>query len=156
VEQRDSLIAALAREDQLLRRCIARCGPQRLEQSGRAGSLSPKEVFGHLAYWDDYTVDFFASRLDGVGEGVPPPRNFEQLSRCELARIARLPFAEVERCYARATERLLEFLRRHWSDISPRQRHDFRVPLRHRRHHRQILEASLMDEEPPQAHAGTT
>jgi len=54
-----------------------------------------------------------------------------------------LPFEEVIELYHQATRELVGFLRIRWPDLSAKQRQDFQVPLKHRRHHRLLLERAL-------------
>jgi hypothetical protein len=38
---------------------------------------------------------------------------------------------------------LVRFLQNRWGDLSTKERQDFHVPLKHRRHHRLLLERAL-------------
>ncbi len=142
MNQPDSLITALADEDRRLRRLLDECPPGRRELRGINGGLSFKETLGHLAFWDSFAVKFFTSRLEPAVEGVCPPVNFEKLSRQDLDRVRQLPFDEVLEFYTGATRCLETFLRDYWDRLSAREREDFMVPLKHRRHHRLLLRRS--------------
>ncbi len=138
-----SLVDAINEEDRLLRARLATCPRPLREKRGPGGALSFKETLGHIAFWDSFTVDFFAARLD-VGSCEPsPPVNFEERSRAALRAVADLPFGEVLARYLEATGALIDFIRKNWDQLSPREKHDFWVPLKHRRHHRIALFSEL-------------
>ena len=136
MKSRQSLVEAIRDEDQLLRRYVSRLPRDRRETRGPDGSLSCKETLGHIAFWDDFTVEFFACKLDIAAMTPPPPVNFEERSRAALLRIEPLPYGEVLGQYLEATGALLAFIEAHWDELTEREKHDFWVPLKHRRHHR--------------------
>lgn len=134
-----SLVDAIIEEDSLLRQRLATCPSHWRDVRGSGETLSFKETLGHLAFWDDFTVQFFQSRLD-VGSCNPkPPSDFEQRSRDALATMRGLPFGEVLARYLEATGALIDFLRDNWDGLNERDRQNFWVPVKHRRHHRQLL-----------------
>lgn len=135
----DVLIAAIADEDRRLQKWLDQCPPEDLERSDNPGELSPKQVLGHISFWDDYAVTFFECKLSG-GAPTPSPPNFEQVNRSELERTLNRSFDEVRAVYEQVTARLVTFLAERWPELSRQQRYDFHVPLRHRRHHREQLE----------------
>jgi hypothetical protein len=141
----EPLIAALKDEDQLLRNHLKGCPRLLRETRGPDGALSAKETLGHIAFWDNFTVDFFSRKLD-VGSCDPaPPINFEERSREALKEVQELPFGEVLARYLEATGALVEFVQASWERLTPRERADFRVPLKHRRHHRIALERAIRE-----------
>lgn len=143
MDRPDTLIAALVEEDRLLRQLMDECPVSLRDVRGPGGTLSLKETLGHLAFWDTFAVGFFLSKLDASSEKPTPPVNFEQRSREELKRMHKLPFGEILDLYGGATQGLVDFLRGHWHELSPKQRGDFSVPLKHRRHHRLLLAKAL-------------
>lgn len=137
------LVDALKDEDRLLRKRLANCPRHLREARGPDGALSFKETLGHIAYWDSFTVEFFTAKLD-VGSCEPQaPVDFEGRSREALREMAGLPFGEILARYLEATGALVEFLKDNWERLSARERRDFWVPLKHRRHHRISLFAGL-------------
>jgi hypothetical protein len=140
MDRPDALIADIVEEDRLLRERLERCPATWRERPGSGGSLSFKDTLGHLAFWDSFAVQFFNRKLDGIGQEYAQPVNFEERNREEMRRIRQLPFAEVHELYQEATSNLISFLRNRWHDMSAQQRRDIRLPLKHRRHHRLLLE----------------
>lgn len=108
---------------------------------GPDGSLSPKEMLAHVAFWDTFTVRFFADKLRE--EDPAPPEDFTRQSEQAIHEAAKLPFGEVLARYGQATDELIDFLGRRWGELSARERRDFWVPLKHRRHHRRTLFQAL-------------
>jgi len=143
MERPDTLIAAILEEDRLLRERLDLCPDQLREVKGSGGTLSLKDTLGHLAFWDSFAVQFFNRKLDGVDAGQTRRVNFEQRNREELQRIRELPFDEVFALYRTATRNLISFLRNRWHELSVQQRRDIRLPLKHRRHHRLLLDSAL-------------
>ncbi len=143
MEHPEELVAAIMEEDRLLRQRVTQCPEHLRETHGAGGSLSLKDTLGHLAFWDSYAVSFFTRKLDGPIENDAPPVNFEQRSREELRRVRTMPFPEVVELYGLATRDLVHFLRTRWHDLSEKQRLDFSLPLKHRRHHRLLLDKAL-------------
>ena len=127
----------------MLRQYLALVPRLRRDIPGTGGSLSFKETLGHISFWDDFTVEFFQCKLDQAACMLPPPVQFEERSREALHRIDSLPFGEVLARYLESTGALIEFLKTHWDDLTEREKHDFWVPLKHRRHHRISLAQSL-------------
>lgn len=138
-----SLIAAFAEEDRLLLELIRRCPEGARELAGPAGGLSLKETLGHLAFWDSFAVTFFREKLAGGDPSTVSDVDFEARNRQEMKRLRALPFDESLARYREATAALTGFLSRHWRDLSESEREDFLVPLKHRRHHRLMLERTL-------------
>lgn len=140
---------AIKEEDQLLRRFLTLLPRSDRDTHGTGdsfgadGSLSFKETLGHIAFWDDFTVQFFQCKLDAASCTLPPPIHFEERSREALSRIRPLPFGEVLARYLESTGALIDFIKAHWGELTERERHDFWVPLKHRRHHRISLAQSL-------------
>ncbi len=146
MERPDTLIALFMEEDGLLRQLLARCKPEDREVRGSGGTLSLKETLGHLAFWDSFAVRFFEEKLAGTDHSLP--MDFEKQSREELKRLRKLPFDDVLASYQNSTRELIAFLQNRWQDLSPKQRLDFHVPLKHRRHHRLLLARALGGESP--------
>lgn len=139
----DQLISAILEEDRLLRRRLEQCPEVLREVRESGGLLSFKDTLGHLAFWDSFAVRFFTRKLDGTVENDSPPLNFEQRNRQELKRVRQLSFAEVMKLYGEATRDLITFLNSRWHELSDKQRRDLHLPLKHRRHHRLLLEKTL-------------
>jgi hypothetical protein len=139
------LVDAIMEEDSLLRERLAQCPQEVRDIKGPHGALSFKETLGHIAFWDSFTVDFFSNKLDKTCLDPSPLVNFEERSIEALETASQLPFGEVLARYLEATGSLTNFLGRHWGDLSPREKHDFWVPLKHRRHHRISLFQALDD-----------
>ena len=153
-----ALIATIMEEDRRLREMLAARSCDLLEQPGPVGSMSAKEALGHLAFWDAYTVRFFEARLAGrpAESGLD---DFEERDRQERRLLRALPLAAVLETYRVATEGLIGFLRTRWRDLSDRERAELITPLRHRRHHRLLLERALAEiparaAEPPREESG--
>ena len=151
----ESLIEAIHDEDRQLRAVLQECPARLLEGDLGESALNPKEVLGHLAYWDELALDFFktrvaraAAREENSGRRIAEPVypvNFEERSREELARIRAESFAVVLRRYGEATATLIAFLNDQWEHLSQAERNDFRIPLKHRRHHRLLLIGALQN-----------
>ena len=140
---KDLLVEAFRDEDTLLRRRIA-CSPADWkERPGPGGRPSIKDILGHIAFWDDYAVNFFTRKLDSGSMTPSPPMDFEQMSREARLRFLGLPYGEVLGRYLEATGAIITLLTDRWDELSSREHHDFWTPLRHRRGHRIILETSL-------------
>lgn len=139
LNQWQSLVDSIVEEDILLRTRLAECSSELREMRSPEGGLTFKETLGHIAFWDDFTISFFRGKLDRTSLDPLPPVNFEERSRDALRRMAALPFGEVLARYLEATGQLIAFLETHWAELSVRERHDFWVPLKHRRHHRIAL-----------------
>ena len=137
------LITEIRREDELLRQLLTACSAEQLEGSLPGGALNPKEILGHIAFWDRFAVDFFEQKLDADTPTPQPPANFDRLSNEELERIRSESYTEVLDHYEVATAGLIAFLRLFWGRLSSTQQLDFSVPLKHRRHHRLLLERAL-------------
>ena len=136
LNQWNVLVDAIKDEDRLLRQCLTLLPREARDHPANAHALSLKETLGHIAFWDDFTVNFFQCKLDAASLMLPPPVRFEERSREELARTQALPFGEVLARYLESTGALIDFLEAHWHELSVQERHDFWVPLKHRRHHR--------------------
>lgn len=132
----DVLVAAIREEDRLLRQCLTLLPRSDRDHPANASALSFKETLGHIAFWDEFTVQFFQCKLDAASRMLPPPVKFEERSREALARTRSLPFGEVLARYLETTGALIEFLEGHWRELTAQEKHDFWVPLKHRRHHR--------------------
>jgi hypothetical protein len=107
--------------------------------------MSFKETLAHIAFWDNFTVEFFTHKLDQTSLDPTPLVDFEESSNQALELAASLPFGEVLVKYLEATGALTTFLGQHWSELNPKERHEFWVPLKHRRHHRMKLFLALDD-----------
>jgi len=151
-----TLIEGIRREDGALRRLVAAFPREIRDQRSEPEELSAKDTLGHLAYWDDFTVHFFLSKIDPASYRVPPPSDFEAASRRAMVTMADLPYGEVLARYLEATGAMIEFLEEHWENLSERERDDFQIPLKHRRQHRLKLSERWQQidwqglEEPPQ------
>ncbi len=139
------LIDSLLEEDRLLRQRCTSCPRDQREIRGEDGALSFKETLGHIAFWDGFTVDFFTTKLDKTSCKPTPPVDFELQSYEALDNINALPFGEVLVRYLESTGAMIEFLQESWEKLSQREKDDFWVPLKHRRHHRIALFQSLDD-----------
>ena len=157
MERLDRLVGALQDEDRQLRELLQRIPPDRREKAGPGGSLSVKETLGHLAFWDSFAVLFFECKLRGDETEAGGAIDFEQRNRQEIKRLRTLPWHDVLERYGDATLHLAQFLRSHWFELSDRERADFATPLRHRRHHRLLLERALSSWQPrPRAEQART
>jgi hypothetical protein len=145
MEKPDTLIALFMEEDRMLRQLLALCPVEDREVRGSGGTLSLKETLGHLAFWDSFAVRFFEDKLAGT-DNASLPRDFEKQSREELKRLRKLPFDDVLESYQNSTRELIAFLQNRWHELSAKQRLDFHVPLKHRRHHRLLLSRALASE----------
>lgn len=130
-------------EDRLLRHRLAECPRALRERRGPDGALSFKETLAHIAFWEDFTVNFFARKTDAGSCTPTPPVDFENLSRKSMEEFSRLPFGEVLGRYLEAFGAITDFIGTHWDDLTERERHDFWIPLKHRRQHRLTLMMSL-------------
>lgn len=137
------LVDAIMEEDRLLRERLAHCPLDARDIPGPQGALSFKETLGHIAFWDNFTVEFFSNKLDVTSLDPSPLVNFEERSVKALEKASQLPFGEVLARYLEATGALTHFLGKHWEELSPREKHDFWVPIKHRRHHRVSLFQAL-------------
>ena len=140
---RKALVDAFTEEDRLLRRRLAECPKAFRERPGPEGVLSFKETLAHIAFWEDFTVNFFSRKTDKGSFNPVPPFEFERLSREAMEEFGRLPFGEVLGRYLEAYGAITEFIRVHWKDLTEKERHDFWTPLRHRRQHRLALFQAL-------------
>ncbi len=148
MERLDRLVGAIQDEDRRLRELLPQFPPDRREKPGPGGALSVKDTLGHLAFWDSFAVLFFERKLRGDGIGEGGAIDFEQRNRQEIKRLRSLPWHDVLELYIEATVHLAQFLRTHWDDLSDRERNDFATPLRHRRHHRLLLQRMLVAWQP--------
>ena len=140
---RKALVDAFTEEDRLLRHRLAECPRVFRECRGSDGTLSFKETLAHIAFWEDFTVNFFSRKTD-LGSRTPaPPVEFEKLSRKAMEEFSRLPFGEVLGRYLETAGAMTDFIMTHWNDLSARERHDFWIPLKHRRQHRLVLFQAL-------------
>ena len=145
LDQRKSLVDAFTEEDRLLRHRLAECPRAFRECRGPDGALSFKETLAHIAFWEDFTVNFFARKTDRGSRTPAPPVEFEKLSRQAMEEFSRLPFGEVLGRYLEAFGAMTDFIRSHWDDLTEKERHDFWIPLKHRRQHRLALSPELDD-----------
>ncbi|RKZ18853.1 hypothetical protein DRQ50_03285 [bacterium] len=138
-----TLADALLDEDRILRRRITTLPSDLLAVHGPEGALSFQETLAHIAYWDDFTVKFFSAKLDPAQPSLEPPGDFMDRSEAVINAAAELPFTDVLARYLEATGALVGFISRHWDELNEKERRDFWVPLKHRRHHRIALFRSL-------------
>ncbi len=143
MEPWQTLVEAYELEDRLLRRLVSSFPRQSRNEPGFEGSLSCHATLAHLAYWDGFTVDFFRSKLDPGRFPAQPPVDFEDRDRAALDSWAQLPFGEILARYLEAAAGLRDFLAAFWDRLSPREKQEFWIPLRHHRDHRLALERSL-------------
>ncbi len=143
MSQWQTLADAIIDEDRQLRRMLASCPAALREARGPDGALSFKETLGHIAFWDDFTLRFFGARLDPARRDPAAAHDLESLSREALAATGRLPFGEVLAGYLETTGALVAFIGTQWDRLTEKEREDFWVPLKHRRHHRAELETAL-------------
>ena len=137
------LVEAYRNEDDLLRKRLSQCPVPWRERPGPGGRPSLKEILGHIAFWDDFTVEFFSRKLASGAIAPPAPIDFERMSREAKSRFGSLPYGEVLGRYLESTAAIIDFLAERWDDLSGRERHDLWTPLRHRRGHRLTIEAAL-------------
>ncbi len=142
--ERKILLDAFKDEDLRLRRLVDDCPCGLDDRRTDEECLSLKATLGHIAYWDDFTVEFFACKLDPASNPPPPPLDFETVSANAIAAIETLTFNEVRDLYTAANEAILGFLHDRWNELSVYDRHQFWVPLQHRRQHRLMLEKTLV------------
>ena len=128
-----------------MRHRLAECPRVFRERRGPDGTLSFKETLAHIAFWDDFTVNFFSRKLDRGSRTPAPPVDFEDLSRQAMKKFSRLPFGEVLGRYLEASGAITDFIETHWDQLTEKERHDFWIPLKHRRQHRLVL-AKALDE----------
>jgi len=140
---RKSLVDAFTEEDRLLRHRLAECPREFRECQGPDGTLSFKETLAHIAFWEDFTVNFFFRKLDRGSCTPTPPLEFEKLSGQAMEEFSRLPFGEVLGRYLEASGAMRDFIKTHWDKLTEKERHDFWVPLKHRRQHRLVLFQNL-------------
>ncbi len=130
-------------EDRLLRHRLSECPRAFRERRGPDGALSFKETLAHIAFWEDFTVNFFSRKTDLRSRQLAPPVEFEKMNRQALDEFNRLPFGEVLGRYLEAFGAMMDFLRAHWVDLTEKERKDFWIPLKHRRQHRLELFRNL-------------
>jgi hypothetical protein len=138
-----TLVDALREEDRALRRLLAAVAPADRAVRGTDGTLSFHETLAHLAVWDDFTVRFFRAKLDPQAPVAETPEEFMRRSQTVVREAAARPFAETLALYQQATDALVAFVRHRWDALSERERRDFWVPVKHRRHHRAALIRAL-------------
>ncbi len=139
----ETLIALFADEDRRLRD-LARSFPvPHRETPPEHSKLNLKQTLGHLAFWDRFTVEFFDARCHRREVDAITLGDFEKRNRAELERIYDMPFEHVYEIYNTATRKLQSFLREHWDELDDEARTNFNIPLKHRRHHRRLLEKAL-------------
>lgn len=138
-----SLVDAFKEEDRLLRHRLAECPRAFRERRGPDGCLSFKETLAHIAFWEDFTVNFFTRKTDRGSCPPVPPVDFEKLSSEAMREFSRLPFGEVLGRYLEAFGAMTGFIQANWEKLSERERHDFWIPLKHRRQHRLALFRAL-------------
>ncbi len=155
---RKALVDAFKEEDRLLRHRLAECPKALRERPGPDGVLSFKETLAHIAFWEDFTVNFFSRKTDKGSRNPVPPFEFERMSREAMEEFGRLPFGEVLGRYLEAFGAITDFIRVHWTDLTEKERHDFWTPLRHRRQHRlalfQALDSMISEAGEKMANAG--
>ena len=126
-----------------MRHRLTECPRAFRERRGTDGSLSFKETLAHIAFWEDFTVNFFSRKID-QGSCTPlAPIEFETLSQQSMEEFREFPFGEVLGRYLEATGAMIDFIKTKWRDLSERERHDFWIPLKHRRQHRLVLFQNL-------------
>ncbi len=135
----DTLIAAFANEDRMLRELADLYPVTFRDVPPESGKLSLKQTLGHLAFWDRFTVEFFNSRIQDHQVDTPSLGEIEVGNSEELARIYDMPYEHVLDLYVGATADLQSFLQEHWTDLDETEQSNFNIPLKHRRHHRRLL-----------------
>ena len=143
MEDLNKLLFKLRAEDRQMRVLVQRTSDSARELDGRDGRLGLKATLAHLTLWDGFAVRFFEAKLAGGDADASVFTRFETSRRHERERLCRLPFSDVFAAYERATADLESFLRRRWSDLSVKERRDFAIPVRHHKHHRQLLAGDL-------------
>jgi len=134
-----TLIAAYAEEDRRLSELFVVFPVALRDAVGRRHRLSLKQTIGHLAYWDDFAVDFY---LAYCSEDHPEPLSFaefEEQNRHLVDQLCAQDWGTILSSYRRATRRLCAFLAEHWNELDEDVRDNFKIPLKHRRHHRRRL-----------------
>jgi hypothetical protein len=143
MEGPDALIQALREEDRRLRDLLGRFPAAACERQAN-GLPSCKETLADIAFWDACAVRIFRDRLAGR-RTAPPPEVLAQQNREQMQHVRGLAFEEVLNSYADATGDLIDFLQACWDKLKPKYRRQFTLPLRHRRHHRELLESLLAE-----------
>lgn len=153
MDRLEALIASIVEEDRRLRALVERLPPEARERAESGAATSAKETLGHLAFWDGFTVRFFEDRLSDrrTSSGLA---DFEARDRQERKRLRGCPFTEVLATYEAATADLVAFLRTRWNALSDREHSDLMTPLRHRRHHRMLLDRALGTDPPAREDSG--
>ena len=134
-----TLIAAYAEEDRRLMDLVSGFPVALREVCARKHKLSLKQTIGHLAFWDDFAVDFYKAQCE---EGRPDSlsfADFEKKIRHLLERLCAEDWETVLASYRRATRELCAFLTEHWDHLEDDVRESFKIPLKHRRYHRRRL-----------------
>jgi hypothetical protein len=140
-----TLIAAYADEDRRLTELVSGFPESLRDTCGRRHRLSLKQTIGHLAYWDDFAVDFYRARCS---EENPEPLSFaefEEQNRDLIEQLCAQDWETILSSYRRATRRLCAFLTERWDELDEGARDNFKIPLKHRRYHRRRL-SELADE----------
>jgi len=143
VETWRTLIEAYDMEYRLLRELVVGFPLHWRELPGPDDAPSCRATLAHLAFWMGFTVDFFRRRLDPGSMPAAPPLDFEDTERAALAEWDHLPFGEILARYLEASANLREFLAAFWISLNSRERHEFRIPLKHNRDHRLALARTL-------------
>lgn len=134
-----TLIAAYAEEDRRLMDLVAGFPVELRDVGGRLHRYSLKQTVGHLAFWDDFAVEFYHAYCH---EGCPASlsfSDFEDKNRHLLKQLCDQDWEMVLANYRRATRELCVFLTSHWDELDEDARRNFKIPLKHRRHHRRRL-----------------
>jgi len=139
------LIAAYAEEDRRLMELVDAFPVSARDHRGSDDQLSLKQTLGHIAFWDDYATRFYDTRCHHGAPEVLSPAEFEERNRQVLELLCNDPHEDVFTSYREATRMIAAFLREHWLDLDEASRENFKIPLKHRRHHRRRLRETLDD-----------
>lgn len=137
------LVAAYAEENRRLLQLTTRFPLELRDVPGPDNRLSLKQTLGHLAFWDDYAVRFHVNRRAGESQQPLTMDEFEDRNRQVLELICNDPFEDVLATYREATRMISAFLTERWDELDDDERENFRIPLKHRRHHRRRLSKLL-------------
>ncbi len=134
-----TLIAAYAEEDRRLRDLVAGFPVALRDVCGRLHHQSLKQTIGHLAFWDDFAVEFYHAYCRAEHPESLTFSDFEAKNHFLLKELCAQDWETVLASYRRATCELCLFLTGHWDELETVARENFKIPLKHRRHHRRRL-----------------
>lgn len=147
------LIAAYAEEDRRFMELVDAFPVSARDHRGSEDRLSLKQTLGHIAFWDDYATRFYDTRCHHGAPEALTPEQFEERNQQVLELVCSNPYEDVLQTYREATRMIAVFLREHWLDLDETSRENFKIPLKHRRHHRRRLQ-EVLEELGPDTQSG--